>query len=139
MERLFANGTYRGSGHWIDQKAEGRYTAQYAITDGPNASKIHEVERVFFKEDGTVAYEEKSTVSFQPAQRSSLWVTIQSAIGSVAGPGYVFDDECHYELDITSDNHLEFTFHSAGGQLHGMGSATNKGNKTYWQESLERG
>lgn len=138
MEQLFANGTYRGQGHWIDQKAEGNYTAQYTIMDGPNASKVHEVYRVFLKPDGSVAYEERSTVSFLPGLRSDLKVTIQSGQGSVAGLGYTFERKCHYDIDINAENHLEFTFHAENERLHGLGSATNKGNRTYWQESLER-
>lgn len=138
MEHLFLNGTYRGQGRWIDQKTEGTYTAQYTITDGPNASKVHEVKRIFLNADGAVAYEEKSTVLFEPGLRSAVLVTIKTAQGSVAGPGYAFDGECHYDLDVTPGNHLEFTFHLDRGRLHGLGSATNKGNRTYWQESLER-
>jgi len=34
MKHLFLNGTYRGEGRWVDQKAEGRYTALYTISEG---------------------------------------------------------------------------------------------------------
>jgi hypothetical protein len=138
MDTLFANGTYRGRGRWIDQKAEGGYTAQYMVTDGPAASKIHDVHRVFLKADGSVAYEEKTSILFERGSRSALWVTIHGAQGTVAGPGYVFDRECHYDIDVTAENHLEFTFHAEDNQLHGLGSATNNGNRTYWRETLER-
>jgi hypothetical protein len=138
MERLFLNGSYRGEGHWIDQKTEGRYSAQYVIVDGPNGAKEHQVVRVFWKPDGGVAYEERTTVSFEPRDRSSVWVTIHGPQGSVAGPGYVFDHECHYDLDVTPDNHLEFTFRAEAARVHGLGSATNKGNRTYWRETLDR-
>ncbi len=138
MNRLFVNGTYRGRGYWVDQKTEGHYSAQYTITDGPEASKIHQVERTFLRPDGTVAYEEKSAVTFQPADRGSLRVTIATPQGSTAGAGYAFESECHYEADITADNHLEFTFHANDGRMLGIGSATNKGNATHWRESLDR-
>ncbi len=138
MDTLFANGNYRGRGHWIDQKAEGDYTAQYTITDGPAASKIHDVQRVFLKPDGTVAYEEKVSILFERGARRTLWVTISGEKGTVAGPGYVFDRECHYDLEVTPENHVEFTFHAGHNQLHGLGSATNSGNRTYWRETLER-
>jgi hypothetical protein len=138
MDQLFPNGAYRGEGRWIDQKTDGRYSAQYTIIDGPNGAKVHQVERVFFKPDGSVAYEEKSTVSFEPQARASLSVTISAAEGAVTGVGYAFDRECHYDVDIASDNHLEFTFHAEPARVHGVGSATNKGNRTYWRETLDR-
>lgn len=136
---VFANGVFRGEGRWIDQKSEGRYTAVYTIGDRPGGGKVHRVERVFFKPDGAVAYEERSTVSFEPRPRSGVWVTIETAqAGAVSGPGYVFDGRCHYDLDVTEDNHLEFTFHVEGDRVEGLGSATNKGNRTYWRESVFR-
>ena len=138
MEQIFANGTYRGQGRWIDQAAEGRYTAQYMIIDGPDGAKVHRVERTFFKADGTVAYEERTTVSFEAKARSGVWVTIHSPQGSVTGPGYALDRECHYEIDVSPDNHLEFTFHAEDARISGLGSATNKGNRTYWKELLDR-
>ena len=138
MDQLFANGTYRGEGRWIDQKAEGRYKAQYQIENGPDDSKIHRVERIFLKADGSIAYEERSTVSFEPKERGSIWVRIQSSQGTVAGSGYAFEEHCHYDVDVTGDNHLEFTFHVENHKLRGLGSATNKGNHTYWEESLDR-
>lgn len=138
MDHLFANGTWRGQGHWIDQKTEGRYTAQYRITAGSKNSKVHQVERVFLTPDGAVAYEERSTLSFEPRDRSSIWVTIHSPQGTAAGPGYAFEDHCHYGLDVTADNHLEFTFYVENRRIRGLGSATNKGNRTCWEEALER-
>ena len=138
MEHLFANGTYQGEGRWIDQKTEGRYTAQYNIIDGQDGSKVHKVERIFLKPDGAVAYEERTTITFEPKAREGILVTIQSPKGAVAGPGYALDRECHYDIDVTPDNHLEFTFHAEGINITGLGSATNKGNRTYWKESLER-
>jgi len=138
MDRLFQIGTYHGQGHWVDQKSQGSYRAQYRITDRPDRSKAHEVRRVFLEPDGSVAYEECTTVSFEPRERGALWVSIQGQHGTVAGPGYAFAQECHYDLDVTPDNHLEFTFRVLGNQLRGMGSATDKGNRTYWEETLTR-
>jgi hypothetical protein len=46
------------------------------------------------------------------------------------------DRECHYDIDITPDNHLEFTLHADDARITCLGSATNKGNRTYWKESL---
>jgi hypothetical protein len=138
MDHMFANGTYRGEGRWIDQKTEGRYTAQYKIIDGQNGSKVHEVERIFLKPDGTVAYEERSIVTFEPQARSAILVRIHGPGGDVSGPGYALDRDCHYDIDVTPDNHLEFTFRAEGTNLTGLGSATNKGNRTYWKESLDR-
>lgn len=138
MEQLFSNGTYQGEGRWIDQKTEGRYSVRCHIVDGRDGSKVHEVERIFLKPDGAVAYEERTTVTFEPTERGGLVVRIHSPRGDVAGPGYTLDRECHYDIDVTSDNHLEFTFHAEGANLTGLGSATNKGNRTYWKESLDR-
>lgn len=138
MEQLFLRGTYRGRGHRTDQKAEGQYTAQYRITDGLNGAKVHEVERIFMQPDGAVAYEERSSVTFEPGDRGSIRVSIRGHQGTVAGAGYTFKDQCRYEIDVTADNHLEFTFHRDGRRHQGLGSATNKGNHTYWKESLEQ-
>ncbi len=97
---------------------------------------MHRVERIFLRPDGTVAYEERSTVSFEPKARSGLLVTIQGPQGSATGSGYALDYDCHYDMDVSPDNHLEFTFQAEGARISGLGSATNKGNRTYWKESL---
>jgi len=138
MEQLFLTGAYRGEGRWVDQKTEGRYTAQYKILDGQDGAKVHEVERVFLKPDGAVAYEERSTVTFEPRERNGVFVRIRGEQGEVTGSGYTLDRECHYDVDISPDNHLEFTFHAESASIVGLGSATNKGNRTYWKESLDR-
>ena len=138
MEQIFANGTYRGEGRWVDQKTEGRYTAQYTITDGDDGAKVHQVERDFLGPDGAVAYEERSSVTFVSAAQSGVAVTIRTRQGAVSGLGYALERQCHYDLDIAADNHLEFTFHADGAGITGLGSATNKGNRTYWTESLRR-
>lgn len=138
MERLFPNGHYRGQGHWIDQRTDGLYRAAYTITDGPQGSKIHEVQRTFLTPDGAIAYEEHTRVSFEPLARGSVVVTIHGRDGTVSGRGYVFEHAGHYDVDVTADNHLEFTFHADEGRLRGLGSATNRGNRTYWEETVAR-
>jgi len=50
MKSLFVNGTYRGEGRWVDQKAEGRYTALYTISDGEGEVRVHRAERTFLGE-----------------------------------------------------------------------------------------
>ena len=138
MALPFPNGSFRGRGRWIDQKTAGNYTAQYAIADGPDESKVHTVHRVFFKPDGSKAYDEFSTVTFKPDAKTRIAVTIDSERGSVQGPGYSIDNHCHYELEISPGENLEFTFTVGEGQLTGLGSSTNKGNFTFWHETLTR-
>ena len=138
MQELFVNGTWQGEGRWVDQKAEGRYAARYTITDGPEGAKVHRTERDFLKDDGSVAYEERSTLTFTSGPRNSLRVEISGDAGSVSGTGYAFDHECHYEADIAGDNRLEFSFRRNDERLHGVGSATNKGNFCSWSETVTR-
>ena len=138
MTRLFVTGTYRGEGWWVDQKAEGRYTARYTISEGEGEIWVHRTERMFLRNDGGVAYEEHSQLTFVPGTRNSLQVTIASGDRSVSGTGYAFDGECHYEMDLAADNHLEFSFHASGDTLTGVGSATNRGNFCSWRERLTR-
>jgi hypothetical protein len=47
----------------------------------------------FLKEDGTIACEERTTVSFESTPRSGVLVTIHTPQGSVTGPGYTLDRE----------------------------------------------
>jgi hypothetical protein len=138
MTLPFTNGTYKGRGHWIDQKATGIYTAEYSIADGEGGAKVHTVHRVFFKPDGSVAYEENSTVTFQPAEKNGVTVTIATEKGSTSGSGYFFERHVHYAMQLTPDNQLEFTFTIDAERLDGLGSATNKGNFTSWTESLTK-
>jgi len=138
MESLFVNGTYRGEGRWVDQKAEGRYTAQYTISEGEGEARVHSTERTFLWDDGGVIYEERSQLTFVPGARNALQVTIASGDRSLSGIGYAFEDGCHYEIDLAADNHLEFSFHAFGDTLTGVGSATNKGNFCSWRERLTR-
>jgi hypothetical protein len=99
---------------------------------------VHEVERIFLKPDGAVACEERTIVTFEPKAHSGILVRIHRPQGDVSGPGYALDRECHYDIDVTPDNHLEFTFRADRANLTGLGSATNRGNRTYWKESLDR-
>ena len=132
----FRNGVFLGKGHWIDQKADGDDTAQYTIDDGASSSKVHTVHRVFLKPDGSPLYEENSTVTFTPTTRNKFTITITTAKGSVSGSGYCFGDQCHYEVDISPENHMEFTFTVGEREIHGLASSTNKGNFTSWRETL---
>lgn len=134
----FPTGRFEGAGHWIDQSADGDYTVRYLIALTPDGSWEHTVHRVFLKADGSPLYDEHSTVTFAPAPRNCVRVTIRSAQGEVQGTGYHFDRQCHYEADIASDNHLEWTFTVGPDEIEGLASATNKGNFTSWTETLRR-
>jgi hypothetical protein len=139
MDRLFINGAYAGLGRWVDEKSHGDYTVDYVISGGGKRPRVHAVKRVFLKPEGGTLYEEETTVTFERVARSNLMkVTVAGAQGSVEGAGYWFERHCHYEIDVAEDNHLEFTFASANVKIDGVGSATNKGNFTSWQESVTR-
>jgi hypothetical protein len=138
MKNIFVNGTYRGEGRWVDQKTEGRYTALYTISEREGGVRVQRAERTFLRDDGGVLYEEHSQLTIVPGTRNALQVTIASGDRSVSGVGYAFDDECHYEMDLGPDNHLEFSFHKSANTLTGVGSATNKGNFCSWRERLTR-
>lgn len=138
MQSFFVNGTYRGEGRWVDQKAEGRYTAMYTISGGEGDERVHRTERTFLRDDGGVLYEEHSQIIFVSRAPNALQVTIATGDRSVSGSGYAFEDECHYEMELAADNHLEFSFHASGDTLTGVGSATNKGNFCSWRERVTR-
>ena len=138
MKNLFIKGTYRGEGQWVEQKTEGRYTAMYTICEGEGDVRVHHARRTFLRDDGGVVYEEHSQLTFVPGARNALQVTIASGDRSASGFGYTFEDECHYEMDLSADNHLEFSFHAFGDTLTAVGSATNKGNFCSWRERLTR-
>ena len=132
----FENGEFSGKGHWIDQKAEGDYTVACTVGDGPDRSKVHKLKRVFLKPDGSTLYEEESTVTFQPAGKNGFKVTIATAKGSAHGSGYCFENQCHYDLDVSPEVHIEFTFTVGAGRMDGLASSTNKGNFTSWMETV---
>ena len=134
---MFPSGRFEGKGHWIDAAREGDYTVSYDIALA-DASAIHTVHRIFLKPDGSTTYEEHTTVTFTPGARNRFNITIQSAQGEVHGAGYSFENQHHYDLDVTPDNHLEWTFTVAADQIEGLASATNKGNFTSWKEWLRK-
>ena len=134
----FPEGRFDGTGHWINQTAEGDYLVTYVITSLSGGESEHTVHRVFLNPDGSTLYEERSTVTFSPALRNGLRVTIRSAQGEVPGSGYWFDEQFHYEADVGPDNHFEWTFTVGTTRIEGLASATNKGNFTSWKETLDR-
>jgi hypothetical protein len=138
MERLFINGAYSGRGRWIDERTHGDYKVEYVITGGGKKPRVHTVKRVFLKPEGGVLYEENTTLTFEAGPRNLLAVTIAGAQGVVEGAGYWFERHCHYDADVSPDNHLEFTFLMTNVKMEGLGSATNHGNYTSWRESLSR-
>lgn len=134
----FLAGRFKGAGHWINQTAEGDYTVSCVISAAPEGGSVHTVHRVFLKPDGTTLYEEDSTLTFTPAGRNGFRLTIRSAQGEVQGSGYCFDRQCHYDVAIAADNHLEWTFSASPEVIEGLASSTNKGNFTSWKETLRR-
>ncbi len=138
MERLFINGAYSGRGRWIDTKGSGEYTVEYLISGGGNGPRLHTVKRVFLNREGGTLYEERTVLTFEPGEHNSMRVRVGGAKGSVEGPGYWFERQCHYEVNVAPDNRLEFTFFAANVRIVGVGSATNHGNFTSWCESVTR-
>jgi feruloyl esterase len=132
----FANGQFEGTGHWINQQAEGDYTVTYTITDIGDGGKRHGVRRLFLKPDGSPASEEYTTVLFTPTTRNRMRVSLASANGTVEGLGYCLGDQCHYQAMISSGEQMEVTFTVAGSRVDALASSTNKGNFTTWAETL---
>ena len=138
-------GRFRGSGQWIDQKAESPYTIECTIIEGPQHAMVQTVTRLFPIPEGTTVYgqangvyEERSTVTFVPAGKNRFRVTVESAKGSVQGTGYYFGGQCHYELEISPAVHVEVTVTVGPERMDGIGSSTNNGNFTSWLETLQR-
>jgi hypothetical protein len=132
----FSTGIFEGRGHWINQQAEGDYTARYEISEGADGSIVHAVRREFLTPDGSTLYAEETTVSFTPGPRNGMTVVITGPKGSVTGSGYCFGNQCHYDADVSPGTRLEFTFTVAGGQIDGLASSANKENFTSWRETL---
>jgi hypothetical protein len=132
----FSPGVYQGRGHWINQQAEGDYIVRYEIGDSADGSTFHAVQREFLNADGSTLYVEQTTVSFAPAARNRITVVITGPKGSVAGSGYCFGNQCHYEADVAPGTRLEFTFTVDDGQIDGLASSTQKDNFTSWRETL---
>jgi hypothetical protein len=134
----FENGRFEGRGKWIDQNAEGEYTVSTTIADGADSTRVHTTRRVFLKLDGSILYEEETTVTFTPGDRSTFKVAIQFAAGTVRGKGYTVGDQCHFEVPISPTLSLECTFTLSPGKIEGLGSSSNKGNFTAWREQLAK-
>jgi len=132
----FANGVFEGTGHWINQQAEGDYLARYEISEGADGAKCHAVRRTFLDADGSTLYVEETTVAFTPGARNRVAVVISGPKGSVTGSGYCFGNQCHYEADVAPGTRLEFTFTVYRGEIDGMASSTNRDNFTSWRETL---
>lgn len=135
-ELPFQNGDYDGKGHWIDQNAEGDYTASYSISDGAENTKVQKTHRTFFKPDGGTLYEEDATVTFTPGERNGFKISIAFPAGSARGKGYCFGSQCHCELDVSQGVHLELTLTVSDGKIDALGSSTNRGNFTSWSETV---
>jgi hypothetical protein len=134
----FENGRYEGKGQWMDQSAEGAYTVTAAVSDGPDSSRVQNIKRTFLKLEGGTLYEEETTVTFTPGERGTFKVAIAFAAGTVRGKGYTLGDQIHYEIQVSPSLLLECTFSYGDGKIRGLGSSTNKGNFTSWQESLSK-
>jgi hypothetical protein len=134
----FENGRFEGRGKWIDQSAEGEYTVAIAIADGADSTRVHTTRRVFLKLDGSTLYEEETTVTYTPGDRSTFKVAITFAAGTVRGKGYTMDNQCHFEVPISPTLSLDATFTFSPGKIQGLGSSSNKGNLTAWREELTK-
>lgn len=134
----FEKGRFEGKGQWIDQSAEGQYLVTTTIADGADSTLVQSTKRTFLKLDGGTLYEEETTVTFAPGERSQFKVSIAFAAGTVHGKGYGLGNQIHYEIQISPSLLLECTFTSSDGKIEGMGSSTNKGNFTSWRESLTK-
>jgi hypothetical protein len=132
----FANGVFEGTGHWINQQAEGDYLARYEISEAGDGSKRHAVRRTFLDADGSTLYVEDTTVTFTPAARNRLAVVISGPKGSVTGSGYCLGNQVHYEADVAPGTRLEFTFSVYRGEIDGLASSINRDNFTSWRETL---
>lgn len=134
----FVDGVFEGRGHWINRQADGTYAVRYVVTRSFDGTVAHAVRREFFKPDGATLYVEETTLSFAPAPRNGITVLITGPKGSVAGFGYVFENQCHYEADVSAGTRLEFTFTVADGRIVGLASSASKDNFTSWREALDR-
>jgi hypothetical protein len=134
----FENGRFEGKGQWVDQNAEGEYSVTTTIADGADSTRVHTTKRTFLKLDGGTLYEEETTVTFTPGERSVFKVAITFAAGTVRGKGYAMGQQCHFEVPISPSLNLECTFTVSPGKIEGLGSSSNKGNFTAWCEQLTK-
>jgi hypothetical protein len=137
--QLFQAGKFKGKGRWVDKKGDqGEYTTAFEIIEQADNTKAQITYREFLNADGSLSYEENSTVIVKLSENHFARVTIKHGEHELSGQGYWFDHSCHYDLDITEDNHLENTYFFSDGKIELLGSATNKGNYTVWMETLYR-
>lgn len=138
-DSIFQIGKFKGRGQWVDKKGEqGQYTTAFEIVEESGNTKTQITFREFFNADGSLAYEENSTLVFTLSADHFAQVTLKHGDSQLTGWGYWFNDSVHYDLDITEDNHLENTYFFGDGKIEIFGSATNKGNFTAWTETLNR-
>lgn len=132
----YKNGIYTGAGVWFDSKpAEGNFTSQFEVVDEGD-TKAQITKRVFFKEDGSVLYEEHSTVRFNVTRFPFFEVTISHEGKESRGQGYLFNNLFHYKMDVAEDVDIENTYIIGEDRVELIGSSTNKGNPTVWHETL---
>jgi hypothetical protein len=136
---IFQTGKFKGRGWWVDKKGDqGEYTTTFEIVEAAGNTIAQITHREFMNADGSLSYEENSTVIFRLLENHFAEVTIRYGEKEMAGRGYWFDNFCHYDMDITEDNTLENTYVINNGKIELFGSATNKGNDTVWKEMLDR-
>ncbi len=132
----YKNGSYKGAGVWFDHKpAEGNFTSEFTVVDEGDA-KAQITKRVFFKEDGSVLYEEYSTVKFTVTNFPFFAVTISHQGKETSGQGYLFNNLFHYKMDVAEDVDIENTYIFSEDRVELIGSSSNKGNPTVWHETL---
>ena len=132
----FKNGSYKGAGVWFDSKpAEGNFTSEFTVID-EDEGKAQITRRLFFKEDGSVLYEELSTVRFTMTRFPFFEVTINHQGKVTSGQGYLFNNLFHYKMDVSEDIDIENTYIFSDDKVELIGSSTNKGNPTVWHETL---
>ncbi|MEW6129341.1 MAG: hypothetical protein AB1757_20035 [Acidobacteriota bacterium] len=132
----YKNGSYKGAGVWFDSKpAAGNFTSEFTVMDEGD-TKAQITRRVFFKEDGSLLYEEHSTVRFTFTRFPFFEVTIAYEGKTTSGQGYLFNKVFHYQMDVSDDVSIENTYVFGEDRVELFGSSSNKGNPTVWHETL---
>lgn len=133
----FTAGIFTGNGSWNDASgAEGAFTSRFELNQH-DGIWTQTTTRDFLKDDGTLLYREHSVTTFQQEENQQMTVRIESDGKSHSGIGYYFGDGCHYDMDLSQSNHLENTYLFDGSGIRLLGSATNNGKYTVWQERLD--
>ncbi|HVZ41426.1 MAG TPA: hypothetical protein VHI13_19250 [Candidatus Kapabacteria bacterium] len=136
----FLPGTYRGTGIWHDRtKATGSYSVEHRYEVLPEGAVLQTTHRQFLNSDGSVQYEEHSTVLFSPEEYPFLHATVKSGGAEIGGPGYCYGNLVHYGLIISDTNALENTYQVGTDVIRLNGSATNNGKPTVWEEHSHSG